>query len=368
MAGLAVLSVVSMLFALPQREGGSEGGRESSRGDGQPCTFLDTAGHEGVNGTRWCRSTAVEEYRLCPRRASGDVACQTKLAPRPTVDAFRRLLAGKHIVFMGDSRVRYQYMNLVDALVHGDFMRCQDYKNVSVTYEARCFLIDHTHHHDMRTSDWTQWYARSNAAFNDEAGDNKELCDCFRPTKFDSSTTYENRHFLQHSEHGVIRLTFLENFVDLVRFHQGFPPYGYNGRAPCDAGSCGTKAKYAFNTADAVREVVPLLKATHVFAQTGWKHLEAKEGFNRTVLDIGCTLVELERTRGIRGFYITHTDGKKGPTPKLGCGLDSARVLDRLTATTTPFPRNWLWDKQHVLGILNQHYNELLLHAIQVAP
>ena len=354
-AALAVLSVVSMLFASTPREGGREGGRESSRGDGQPCTFLDTAGHEGVNGTRWCRSTTVEEYRLCPRRASGDVACQTKLAPRPTVDAFRKLLAGKHIVFTGDSRVRYQYMNLVDALVHGEFMRCQDHTNVPVTYEARCFLIKNQL---ISNADWTQWYARSNAAFNDEAGDNKELCDCFRPTQFHPNTTYENRHFRQRSEHGVIRLTFLENFVDLVRFHHGFPPYGYNGSAPCDAGSCGTKAKYAFNTADAIREVVPLLNATHVFAQTGWKQE-----------DIGCSLVELERTRGIYGFYITHTGGNYGPAPKLGCGLGSARVLDRLSATsTTPFPRNWLWDKLHVLGILNQHYNELLLHAIQTTP
>ena len=52
----------------------------------EPCTFLDKmAGYPGVNGTRWCRSSAVEEYRLCPRRAPGDVVCQATLAPRATV-------------------------------------------------------------------------------------------------------------------------------------------------------------------------------------------------------------------------------------------------------------------------------------------
>ena len=94
----------------------------------EPCTFLDKmAGYPGVNGTRWCRSSAVEEYRLCPRRAPGDVACQATLGPRATVDDLQRALAGKHIVMTGDSRVRYQYMDLVDALVHGDFMKCPDY-------------------------------------------------------------------------------------------------------------------------------------------------------------------------------------------------------------------------------------------------
>jgi hypothetical protein len=52
-------------------------------------------------------------------------------------------------------------------------------------------------------------------------------------------------------------------------------------------------------------------------------------------------------------------------TPKLGCGLNSSRVLDRLAATPRPYPRNWFWDGLHVISILNAHYNDLLLHAIQ---
>ena len=319
-----------------------------------PCTFLDKIpgdagpGYVGVNGTRWCRSIAVEEYRLCPRRAPGDIACQATLAPLATVDDLRRALAGKHVVFMGDSRVRYQYMDLVDALVHGDFMKCQDYwypGNLS-----RCFEVDER----LQGQPWATWYAQSNAEFNDKASNSSELCDCFRPPKFTAENTYENRFFRQHSAYGVIRVTYLENFVDMVRFHPGFPPRGYHGRAPCKAGGCNTATNHVFNTEDTIANVLPRLNATHVFAQTGWKQD-----------DIGCALAEIERTRGIRGFYITHTNEALSATPKLGCGLNSSRVLDRLAATTGPYPSYWFWDGLHVLSILNAHYNGLLLHAIQ---
>jgi len=52
-------------------------------------------------------------------------------------------------------------------------------------------------------------------------------------------------------------------------------------------------------------------------------------------------------------------------TPKLGCGLTSSRVLDRVAATPPPYPRTWFWDNLHVLSILNEHYNDMLWHAIQ---
>ena len=151
---------------------------------------------------------------------------------------------------------------------------------------------------------------------------------------------------------------YLENFADKIRFHESFPPYGYDGvrRALCHPGSkgCKTATKYAFNTSDAITNVLPLLNATHVFAQTGWMQK-----------DIGCALAEIERTRGIRGFYITHTNTQMSATPKLGCGLTSSRVLDRVAATPPPYPRTWFWDNLHVLSILNEHYNDMLWHAIQ---
>ena len=68
---------------------------------------------------------------------------------------------------------------------------------------------------------------------------------------------------------------------------------------------------------------------------------------------------------GIRGFYITHTNNQMSATPKLGCGLTSSRVLDRVAATPPPYPRTWFWDNLHVLSILNEHYNDMLWHAIQ---
>jgi len=230
---------------------------------------------------------------------------------------------------------------------------------------------------------WLTWSAASLTR-----GNASELCDCYRPNggRSPPDQWFENRFFRQRSAYGVIRVTFLFSVEDEVRFNKGFPPYGYYGRA-CKAGSrhmavkrgakspgrstrsaanatppardafapsepagCGKK-KHVFNTTDAISKVVPLLNATHLFAQTGWLQK-----------DIGCALAELEQRHGIKGFYMTHPNALLSPTPALGCGLGASRILDRVVAA--PYPLTWFWDKLHALSILNRHFNELLLRAV----
>ena len=56
-----------------------------------------------------CRSSAVEEYRLCPRRAPGDVACQATLGPRATdcvgTKVERSFLAGRRFGGVSSTRM-----------------------------------------------------------------------------------------------------------------------------------------------------------------------------------------------------------------------------------------------------------------------
>ena len=53
-------------------------------------------------------------------------------------------LANKTIVFIGDSRVRYQYMNLAYFLMSSRFMRCDDHptcKKGLTQPDKDCYLI-----------------------------------------------------------------------------------------------------------------------------------------------------------------------------------------------------------------------------------
>mmetsp|Transcript_33393 Transcript_33393/g.70192 ORF Transcript_33393/g.70192 Transcript_33393/m.70192 type:complete len:156 (+) Transcript_33393:375-842(+) len=62
-----------------------------------------------------------------------------------THGGYSKCLAGKKLVFIGDSRVRYQYMHLVSYLKNKRFMKCSDqsqYQHVDNENEDECILIN----------------------------------------------------------------------------------------------------------------------------------------------------------------------------------------------------------------------------------
>lgn len=65
---------------------------------------------------------------------------------------FDKCLADKTVVFVGDSRVRYQYMHLVSYLKTERFMKCRDYPNRPD--DPECSLIAYEGTKRMSNKDW----------------------------------------------------------------------------------------------------------------------------------------------------------------------------------------------------------------------
>ena len=303
-----------------------------------------------------------------------------------TLEGYQQCLANKHIVFIGDSRVRYQYITLIDYLRTGQWLRCHDQSlAANETYSPNCFLIDHEH--GVKTT-WNEWYKSSSEAISD-------VCDCHRDTTFNIATTYENRYVRMASPFGPIKITYLQNFQDSVKFHSEFPPLSpyypyaaendtniittedggdatsssYNNNTSssssssphhCQPGLCAHAATVVLNTADTLLRMVPKLHPTHVFAQTGWKH-----HLGSTPNTFGCVLdTFMLENPVVKAYAISHFwergAVRYNKVPLHGC---NATVFDRVTPSYKA-PASWYWDKKHVLSILNQEMNHQLLDYI----
>lgn len=110
-----------------------------------------------------------------------------------THDGYDKCLAKKTIVFIGDSRVRYQFMNLAAFLKSKRFMKCEDYTNINISQaipEPECYLINER----MNARNWSSWYKQSTISLDSNETESQQigLCDCFRPERFVARMTYEN--------------------------------------------------------------------------------------------------------------------------------------------------------------------------------
>ena len=104
------------------------------------------------------------------------------------------LFSGKHIVMVGDSLMRYQYLNLAYSLAHhrspdfefheSEFLKSSaSYGKTNTTYAFR----------------WKDWYMKTNAALRTEEA--AEFCDCYRTQCSLAGVCdgYENRYFAMPS-------------------------------------------------------------------------------------------------------------------------------------------------------------------------
>ena len=286
---------------------------------------------------------------------------------------FEKCLANKHIIIMGDSRVRYQYMALAHFLKTGQWMKCADYDSLLVnhTVSPSCFLINE-HLHQPIT--WSDWYISSTKLLQHNTKQ-QELCDCRRETAFDPKTTNENRYLRRHTPFGLVQVTFLQNFNNELKFHGDFPPFSEfslptnrtNHR--CSPGLCSHPFTYISDTKTAMAEVVPMLRPTHVFVDVGWdQDLDDKE--------FGCVLDRFRRQNPGHeaAFVITHPGTRvttrlrrpfRGDSlPEQGC---NASVFDRFTPTNG-LPNSWFSDDVHLLSIVNQEFNHMMLDKICGGP
>jgi hypothetical protein len=277
-----------------------------------------------------------------------------------TLSGYERCLANKTVVLVGDSRLRYQYMTLVAFLKSGNWMTCQDYDRITPPREdngtnvsPECFLIDHEHHQAMRTESWTEWYAKTNEFINDDPHQ-EELCDCSRRFPFAESTTFENRFFRRRTAHGIIQVNYLQAFVDKAGIHADFPPHApYNVQGRCEPGNCTGPSQEPANTLTFLNQTLPLLNATHVFVQPGWTIHP----------DFPCRLDEFARAHSsIDMYFAPHPLSRDNPSPSQH-NCTNVRTYDREPPTQN-IPKDWYWDRVHVLSIVNQEFNHLLLDKL----
>lgn len=131
----------------------------------------------------------------------------------------------------------------------------------------------------------------------------------------------------------------------------------------CIPGKCGDGYRTNVFEGDlnaTLWDILPQLNTTHAFINLGWEHIA---GFQQQS-DFTCVMRDFD----IKLFLISHPPPTKAlddpvhhfDTTKLKC---DANVLDR-TSVNAKVPRNWYWDKMHILSILNEEYNHQMVEKI----
>ena len=290
---------------------------------------------------------------------------------------FEQCLANKTIVFIGDSRVRYQLMNLAGFLKKSTFMKCQDYNKVLTSNQSYtspdddCYLINREFQlgSEMKGNDWTSYYKESTKMIesNNVNGKQYSMCDCYRKHPFSDKTTYENRFIKRQTAYGEINLMYLQNFVDLIRMNKDFPPYSsFWSDKRCQPGECSDERRsniFSGNTNETLWEILPKLNATHTFVSSGWG-----PRFVQTA-DISCILESFhEHHPNIETYLISHPATQNAKYDKatwfdgdrLKCNVNS---LDRQSMSTN-VPEKWYSDRMHVLSILNEEFNHRFIETL----
>ena len=277
---------------------------------------------------------------------------------------YSRCLANKNLLFIGDSRVRYQYMHLASYLKSGGaFMQCGDTSPVA---DKECYLIhEKMYNHRLSSDGWKEWYKNTTEMLNEE-GRQTSICDCDRPLDSFPLFTHENRFTTTRTPHGDINLIYLQSYQDLIRIHRGFPPFAagpsFRTESPCVPGYCDSlEDAYVGNLTSTLDTIIPLLGVTHAFVNPGWEHLFPSQ------FELSCDLLEVQTMHpGVRIHLVSHPPQRKRRNSNhpefhsLKCGVD---VLDR-TSPTVGVPKRWYWDENHVLGVLNREYNQLLVDKV----
>lgn len=279
-------------------------------------------------------------------------------------------LKKQHILFVGDSVTRYQYMSLVFFLHHGVW--------------PAPYVVDGRPHPCWEQS-WPGWQGYLQASPTIFGG--KELCDCHRGDKLLRNITFENR-FYTEAEIAVSFLAFvrapspnasygffrnLENDwrTEGLQGHYGFPPYTQLNNEPFLAGYCNNSADYKMGLAEAFTELIPLLKPSTVILNTGiWTPSGQMED------DL---LLALQRSSNVSASFIwkTTTAGKGGTRERPSTdmfaldqlhgskwGVYDSWALTQAAQDASPQNSSALLDYFHFHPYVYQGLNEVLLNAI----
>ena len=310
-----------------------------------------------------------------------------------THDGAQRCLANKTIIFIGDSRVRYQWMNLASFLKRKKFMKCEDDYN-SQEPDKECLLLLH----NKAGGSWSDWYNISTRMLTDDDvnvnnhtqlmgsiydENQTALCDCSRPDKRGiqwQSHNIENRYVKRKTKYGQINLVYLLNFIDLVQFGEDFPPYSSFDSSKCcePGGKCGRlinaadpipcKTAFSGNTNESLWGAIPQFFSNyhnlHLFVNLGWeKHYNLQKQS-----DLAYSLQEFGRKYpAVKPYLISHPPTRHNvndPSVLFDASIFNKDLLFDRTTINTKVPTSWYLDDVHLNSILNREYNQQLLRIL----
>lgn len=316
--------------------------------------------------TEWCMDEKGTPRYVGLTNLNGSSSIEIK---RYNHKGFEQCLANKTIVFIGDSRVRYQLMNLAGFLKKSSFMKCRDYENVTAKEsDTDCYLIKRK---SSRRNDWTTYYKESTIMLNSKDDQQLSLCDCYREEPFVPATTIENRFIKRKTASGVVNLIYLQNFVDAIQMNQDYPPYSSfwsNSTDRCKPGECSPENRTVIFTGDTNNTlwgVLPRLNATHAFVSQGWE-----EGRSA---DTSCTIQTFQDHHPNIEMYLIGHPAVKDPRRRYRSSTSTWFYENKLECKVRLFDRQtmckdvsvtWFTDGLHVLSILNEEFNHRLIETI----
>jgi hypothetical protein len=211
--------------------------------------------------------------------AIGSAEAWATAPPHQAQQYAQECLAGKRLVLVGDSRVRYQYLALLRLLAAGE--RVHGAPPGGNLKHSLCHpLVCEKWFKDP--DQWRKFILASNSAVTVPEAGARERCDCFRnetsfgdPEKLEGAM--ENRFFEMDTRFGRISITYFQRYKGWLHGHRCFPPFdeaGANGsdRAAvpcCKLGDCGPPYDWEYSSADFVQHVLDRMSATHVLVHGG---------------------------------------------------------------------------------------------------
>lgn len=273
----------------------------------------------------------------------------------------KQCLAGKRLVFIGDSVTRYQYLTLLHFLDRGRWPAPLggDPGEPSVANEREW-------------PSWNDFLRGSNALFG-----GRELCDCYREEydplkgqiKPPEEEKHENRFYTTPDGIFVSHLTYT-TFPNKLHGHFGFPPYP-QGRQPCAPATCNSPEDWAHHLAEGLAGPVKDMRPTHLVLNSGlWGTSNKFEGWP-AIAAAGRAAVAAQ---GGRAIWKT-TTGSKGKFPTQP-GHDAMAIehtqaagwdlLDafNITRPLTHMKPRPMWDGRHFKALVYRELNLYLLNMI----
>ena len=281
---------------------------------------------------------------------------------------YERCLANKTLVFIGESRVRYQFMYLASYLQSKRHMKCND-AFPSEEQDDECKML-------MREFTWNAWFNWTNFKLN-QSHEQNALCDCSR---VNTALTFEYRFFKRSTSYGEINMVFLRNAMDHIEMNSDFPPFSSFfpssevSQQRCKPGECHPKNRtvvFKGNLYETMWNILPRLNPTHAFVTHGWAGMKGKGPYKMP--QFSCKINEFTKHHpNIKMSFITHVPvwgySRNMSAPPIADTMDcKIDVFDRYPLAEN-VPQNWYYDKSHVGSIMNREYNHQLLESLCPLP